>query len=53
MTPIQMAMVTATIANGGLLMRPYVVERVVAPDGSTVDEDEARARWGARSREHG
>jgi peptidoglycan glycosyltransferase len=35
-TPIQMAMVTATIANGGLLMRPYVVERVMAPDGSTV-----------------
>jgi peptidoglycan glycosyltransferase len=35
-TPIQMAMVTATIANGGLLMRPFVVERVVAPDGSTV-----------------
>jgi len=37
-TPMQMAMVTATIANGGLLMRPYVVERVVAPDGSTVTE---------------
>jgi len=35
-TPIQMAMVAATIANGGLAMRPYVVERVVAPDGSTV-----------------
>jgi len=35
-TPIQMAMVTATIANGGLVMRPYVVERVVAPDGSVV-----------------
>ena len=35
-TPIQMAMVTATIANGGLVMRPYVVERVVAPDGSIV-----------------
>jgi peptidoglycan glycosyltransferase len=35
-TPIQMAMVAATIANGGLVMRPYVVERVVAPDGSTV-----------------
>ena len=31
-----MGMVAATIANGGLLMRPYVVERVVAPDGSTV-----------------
>jgi peptidoglycan glycosyltransferase len=35
-TPIQMAMVAATVANGGLLMRPYVVERVVAPDGSTI-----------------
>lgn len=35
-TPIQMAMVAASIANGGLVMRPYVVERVVAPDGSTV-----------------
>ena len=52
-TPIQMAMVTATIANGGLLMRPYVVERVVAPDGSTVTKtkpDTARAR---DQREHG
>ena len=35
-TPIQMGMVAATIANGGLVMRPYVVERVVAPDGSVV-----------------
>jgi peptidoglycan glycosyltransferase len=35
-TPLQMAMVSATIANGGLVMRPYVVERVVSPDGSTV-----------------
>jgi len=35
-TPIQMGMIAATIANGGLVMRPYVVERVVAPDGSIV-----------------
>ncbi len=35
-TALQMAMVSATIANGGLVMRPYVVERVVGPDGSTV-----------------
>ncbi len=35
-TPLQMAMVAATIANGGVVMRPYVVERVVAPDGTTV-----------------
>jgi peptidoglycan glycosyltransferase len=35
-TPLQMAMISATIANGGVVMRPYVVEKVVAPDGSTV-----------------
>jgi penicillin-binding protein A len=35
-TPLQLAMVGATIANGGELMKPYVVDRIVAPDGSTV-----------------
>ena len=35
-TPLQMAMVAGTIANGGEVMRPYVVERVVGPDGSIV-----------------
>jgi peptidoglycan glycosyltransferase len=37
-TPIQMAMVAAGIANGGVVMRPYVVEKVAAPGsgGSTV-----------------
>jgi peptidoglycan glycosyltransferase len=35
-TPMQMAMVAAAIANGGEVMRPYVVEKVKAPDGSTV-----------------
>ena len=30
-TPLQMAMVAAAIANGGVVMRPYVVERIVAP----------------------
>ena len=35
-TPLQMAMLAATIANDGVLMRPYVVDRVVAPDGSIV-----------------
>jgi penicillin-binding protein A len=36
LTPLQMAMVAATIANGGVVMKPYVVEKVVAPDGSEV-----------------
>ena len=36
MTPLQMAMVAATIANDGVVMRPYVVDRVVAPNGSIV-----------------
>jgi peptidoglycan glycosyltransferase len=35
-TPLQMAMVVAGIANGGLVMRPYVVEKITAPGGGTV-----------------
>ena len=35
-TPLQMAMLAATVANDGVVMRPYVVDRVVAPDGSIV-----------------
>ena len=35
-TPLQMAMVVAAIANRGLLMQPTAVERIVAPDGKTV-----------------
>ena len=35
-TPLQMAMVAAAIANDGVVMRPQVVDRIVAPDGSVV-----------------
>lgn len=35
-TPMQMAMVAATIANGGVEMRPYVVKKITSPSGSTV-----------------
>jgi penicillin-binding protein A len=35
-TPLQMAMVAATVANDGVLMQPHVVERILAPDGSVV-----------------
>jgi peptidoglycan glycosyltransferase len=35
-TPLQMAMVSATVANGGVVPKPYVVQKIIAPDGSTV-----------------
>jgi penicillin-binding protein A len=37
-TPLQMAMVAAGIANGGTVMRPYVVDEVRAPDLSVLDK---------------
>ena len=37
-TPLQMALVAATIANGGQGMRPYVVDEVRAPDLSVLDK---------------
>ena len=35
-TPLQMAMVASAVANGGKLMKPRLVEKVVDPDGRTV-----------------
>jgi cell division protein FtsI (penicillin-binding protein 3) len=37
-TSLQMARAFAAIANGGLLLRPYVMRRIVAPDGKVVAE---------------
>jgi peptidoglycan glycosyltransferase len=37
-TPLQMATVAQTIGNGGVRMEPRLVEKVVDPDGRTVDE---------------
>jgi peptidoglycan glycosyltransferase len=34
-TPLQMAMVAGAIGNGGILMRPFVVEKTVTPNGKT------------------
>ena len=35
-TPLQMAMVTATIANGGVMMAPRTVDRIRSPSGRVV-----------------
>ena len=39
-TPMQMAMVAGAIGNAGILMRPYVVDRIVSPRGTTVSRTE-------------
>jgi penicillin-binding protein A len=42
-TPLQMAVVGAGIANGGTVMRPYVVDEVRAPDLSVLDKTRPEA----------
>lgn len=37
-TPLHMALITASVANGGILMKPYCVARVETADGSVVSE---------------
>ncbi|HEY2074165.1 MAG TPA: penicillin-binding protein 2 [Gaiellaceae bacterium] len=40
-TPLQMLMVDATIANGGVVPRPYIVDKVIGHDGSVVSRTRA------------
>lgn len=39
-TPVQLNMMTAGIANGGTLFQPTIVERVVDPDGQVIESFE-------------
>jgi penicillin-binding protein A len=41
-TPLQMAMVAAAVANGGRLMQPHLTDRIVDRDGRTVDRIQPR-----------
>ena len=38
-TPLQLANVTAAVANGGTLYKPQVVQQIIASDGGTVVRD--------------
>jgi penicillin-binding protein A len=38
MTPMQAAMVAAAVANGGTLMKPYLVDQLLAPDLTVIHE---------------
>lgn len=42
-TPLQMALVAAAIANDGVLMQPYLVQRITRPDGGIILERRPRA----------
>ncbi len=37
-TPLQEAMIAATVANGGVLMKPYLIDQVTASDLSVVQQ---------------
>jgi peptidoglycan glycosyltransferase len=41
-TPLQMAMVAGAVANGGKLMEPHLTDKIVDPDGRTVDTIQPR-----------
>jgi len=43
-TPLQMAEVAAAVANGGRLMVPHLTERIVDPDGRTVQRISPRVQ---------
>jgi penicillin-binding protein A len=43
MVPLHMAMVAATVANGGVMMKPYVVDSTYDHDGQLLDQTQPEA----------
>ncbi len=43
-SPLQMAMVAATIANGGTCYYPRLVDKIVSPDGKIVQQEPIKVR---------
>ncbi|GAA2975932.1 peptidoglycan D,D-transpeptidase FtsI family protein [Streptomyces fulvorobeus] len=50
-TPMQMAMVTAAMANNGKLMQPYIVDELRGPDLSSLEQNEPKLMSQAVSEE--
>ncbi|MFH9616155.1 peptidoglycan D,D-transpeptidase FtsI family protein [Streptomyces pratensis] len=50
-TPMQMAMVTAALANNGKLMQPYIVDKLQGPDLSVLEEHSPQQKSEAVSEE--
>lgn len=48
-TPLQMAMVAAAIGNGGVVMQPYVVDRILKPGGGVLQTTKPKERGRAIS----
>ena len=40
MTPLHLCMITSAIANDGVLMRPFEMDRVEKPDGTVLKQYE-------------
>ena len=50
-TPLQMVMAFSAVANGGWLMRPYIVDRVVGEDGRVLAQNKPELRRRVVSRD--
>jgi penicillin-binding protein 2 len=44
-TPLQLAMMTAALANGGKILRPALVRQIVSQDGDIIFDHSPVARW--------
>ena len=44
MTPLQGALIAATVANGGDQMRPYIIDKLTGPDLTTVETGQPRTQ---------
>ena len=51
-TPLQIARMTAAVANGGKLLTPRVVSEIVGPDGKTIRQTKVEAKQVPVSAQH-